>query len=179
MVTAARKLGYADYEKIPADEFRHEIIQGEEYMTPAPYPDHQTVLLELGRLIGNHAAKHKLGRVFVAPTAVVLSRHDIVQPDAFFIRKARVSIIGKKNIKGPPDLVIEVTSLITGSIDRGPKPALYARSGVREYWLVDLSAQTVEVHEFGKVRRVRIYKEGQSFESALLPGLTVRLDDIF
>lgn len=179
VATTVRKLTYADYAKIPADAFRHEIVEGEEFMTPAPNPDHQTAVLNVGGMLRNHAHVAGLGRVFVAPTDVVLSDHDVVQPDVLFIARDRIGIIGPKNIQGAPDLVVEVTSPSTSSFDRGAKRDLHLRTGVREYWIVDLAARTIELHEFGSPRRVRVYKEGQSFESTLLPGLTVRVDDVF
>jgi Uma2 family endonuclease len=179
MATTVKKLTYAEYEKIPADGFRHEIIEGEEFMTPAPNPDHQTVLFKIARRLGDHAEAQKLGRVFVAPTDVVLSKHDIVEPDVFFIAHKRLSIIGPNNIQGAPDLVIEILSPSTAANDRGPKLALYDRAGVREYWIVDSVAKTVELREFSSPRRTRAYKEGQSFDSAFFPGLTVRLEDLF
>lgn len=178
-MVAARKLTYADYEKIPDDGFRHEIVGGEEFMTPAPNPAHQAAVSNLVRLLGNAADARKLGRAFVAPTDVVLSANDVVQPDVFFIAQSRVSIIGPKNIQGPPDLVIEISSPSTGSLDRGRKLKLYRRSGVREYWIVDLTSRTVEIHEFGDPRRTRVYQEGQSFESLILPGVRVNLSQVF
>jgi Uma2 family endonuclease len=179
MVTVAKKLTYADYAKIPADGFRHEIIGGEEFRTPSPNPDHQTAVVNFARILSNHAVAMKLGRVFVAPMDVVLSDHDIVEPDVFFVAQKRLSIIGPKNIEGVPDLVIEVLSPSTASQDRGPKLALYERVGALEYWIADPAAKTVEVREFGSPRSTRVYKEGQSSETAILQGLTVSLSDIF
>jgi Uma2 family endonuclease len=179
MATTVRKLTYADYEKIPADGFRHEIIGGEEFMTPAPNIGHQKVVGKLFRLVGDFVEARKLGQTFVAPTDVLLSKHDIVEPDIVFVSEKRTSILTENNIQGAPDLVIEVLSPSTQAEDRGPKLALYERSGVAEYWIVDPASKTVEIREFGATRRTRVYKEGQSFESALLPGLTVRLADVF
>jgi hypothetical protein len=76
MVAGVRELTYADYEKIPADGFPYEIIEGEEFMSPAPTPDQQSVLLEIARRLAGHAKARKLGRVFVAPIDVLLSEHD-------------------------------------------------------------------------------------------------------
>lgn len=179
MKTAARKLTYADYASIPEDGCRHEIIGGEECMTPAPNPDHQTTLFNLIRLVGNHVIAQSLGRVLTAPIDVVLSKHDIVQPDLLFIARKRVSIIGPRNVREAPDLVVEVLSPSTASLDRGSKLQLYDRSGVREYWIVDLGARTVEAHEFGRSRRTRVFQEGQSFTSELLPGLNITVASIF
>ena len=179
MATTIKKLTYADYEKIPADGFRHEIIEGEEFMTPAPTPEHQAVVFNLTLLLGNHVKSGKTGRIFQAPTDVLFSKHDIVEPDLVFVSESRASMIGPKNIRGAPDLVIEILSPSTAAVDRGEKLALYERSGVREYWIVDPVEKAVEIREFGSPRRTRFYKEGQSFETAILPGLTVRLSEIF
>lgn len=179
MSSAARKLTYADYERIPADGLRHEILGGEEIVTPAPTPDHQSVIVNLTALLRSHTKAAGAGRVFVAPIDVVLSENDLVQPDLLFVAETHAHIVGPKNIQGPPDLVVEVLSPTTEAIDRGRKKDLYERSGVREYWMVDPARKAVEVHELAAAGRIRSYREGASFESALFPGLTVRLADIF
>src|SRR5204862_7229174 len=99
MATTVKKLTYSDYEKIPADGFRHEIIEGDEFMTPAPSPDHQTAVVNISRILSNHVGAGKLGRVFVAPTDVVLSKNDVVEPDVFFIAQKNLGIIGPNNIQ--------------------------------------------------------------------------------
>lgn len=179
MATSLKRLTYADFEKIPSDGFRHEIIEGKEFITPAPSLEHQTVVLTLGALLRAHVISRKLGRVFVAPTDVVLSEHNIVEPDILLVSEQHLAILSEKNIQGPPDLVIEVLSASTAAEDRGPKLELYSRSGVGEYWMVDLAGKTIEVREFGSPRRTRIYQTGQSFESTKVTGLTLRVNDIF
>lgn len=179
MSLPARRLTYADYERIPADGLRHEILCGNELVTPAPTPDHQSLVVKLTTRIASHAATRGLGQVFVAPIDVLLSEHDLVQPDVLFVARARLQIVGPKNIQGAPDLVIEVLSPSTESIDRVQKRDLYQRSGVREYWLVDAEHRSVEIHEFDPSPRTRLFQEGQSFESALLPQLLIVLADLF
>ncbi len=179
MAATVRRLTYDDYARIPPDGHRHEIIEGEEVMTPAPEVPHQRVSRKLERILDEYAARTRAGEVFDAPIDVVLTPEDVVQPDLLFVSAERAGIVGRENIRGAPDLVVEITSPSTARIDRERKRALYERAGVREYWIVDPDARTVEVQEFGSPRRVRIYKEGQSFESAIFPGLAVRLGDIF
>lgn len=180
MATAARKkLTYADFAKLPADDSRHEVIDGEEFMTPSPNLDHQAIVSKLVRILGNHVEAANLGHLFAAPTDVLLSRHDIVEPDLVFVSRRRSGILKKKNIQGAPDLVVEVSSPSTAALDRTDKRSLYERSGIREYWIVDLFARTVEIREFGPRRRVRIYKEGQAFASSVLPGLQVEVSALF
>ena len=179
MSVAARKLTYADYAKIPEDGNRHEILGGDWYMTPAPNTDHQSVVIALGALFRNFASSTGAGRAFVAPTDVLLSIHDIVQPDVLFVVKTRTSIIEHAFIRGAPDFVVEVLSPTTASIDRGQKLALYERSGVREYWIVDPQARTVEVHDFGSPRRVMVHDDRRAIESVSAPGLQVSVAEIF
>jgi Uma2 family endonuclease len=179
MATGVKKLTYDDYASLPADGFRHEVIEGEEIMTPAPNLDHQAAVGNVFHLLRNHVAGRGLGKAFVAPADVVLSAYDVVQPDVLFVTSQRSSILASRNVQGAPDLVVEVLSPSTAAEDRGPKLALYDRAGVREYWMVDLTTRTVEVREFGSPRRTRVYKEGQSFSSSILPDLSLRVDDLF
>ena len=79
--------------------------------------------------------------MFIAPCDVVLSDTDVVQPDLLFVSRAREHLLGGgDNVRGAPDLVIEILSPATADRDRGYKRALYARHGVAEYWLVDPAA---------------------------------------
>jgi Uma2 family endonuclease len=176
---AVKRMTYADYVLIPPDGKRHEIIEGEWYMTPAPEVPHQRISRNLGHLLHEHVDRNRLGEVLYAPVDVLLSDEDVVEPDLIFISSARAAIVTQKNIQGAPDLVVEILSPSTASIDRNEKRRLYERGGLKEYWIVDVVNQTVEIHEFGSPRRTRIYTSGQSFDSALLPGLTVRLADLF
>ena len=88
-------------------------------------------------------------------------------------------IIGERNIQGAPDLVVEILSPSTASVDRGRKLSLYERSGVREYWIVDRAARLVEVHVFGSTPLHRVLDDRGVLESALLPGLQIRVAEIF
>jgi Uma2 family endonuclease len=180
MVTAAvRRLGYADFLKFPEDGNRHEIVRGELFMTPPPTTDHQLVVNQIAFAITAHSRTRSLGLVLTAPVAVALSPHDVVQPDVLFIAARRASIRRKDRVRGAPDLVVEVSSPSTAGADRGPKSDLYRLSGVREYWIVDPFVRTVEVRDFGRVRRTCVFQEGQSFTSALLPGLALKVSEIF
>ncbi len=141
---AALKFTYEDYALLPEDR-RYEVIDGEPFLTPAPTPSHQDVVLELVRLLADFVQSRRLGRVVLAPCDVVLSKFDILQPDIFFIAAERESIVGQKYIEGSPDLVIEVLSPSTATRDREAKAERYATFGVREMWLIEPGTRTIEV----------------------------------
>ena len=77
--------------------------------------------------------------------------------------------------------MVEILSPATADRDRGYKRTLYAKHGVAEYWVVDPSAETVQVHRLhGRALRVaQTLRRGQSLRSPLLPGFGLDLEDVF
>jgi Uma2 family endonuclease len=179
MINPQIKFTYRDYLLLPEGD-RRELIEGDFYMAPAPNIWHQTVVVNLGRLLANFVISKNLGVVLWAPTDVVLSQESVVQPDVLFISNARRHIIKKNYVSGAPDLVIEVLSRGTSVRDRQLKLRLYARYGVLEYWIVDPDARSVQVMVLGAqgYDTVRTYTSG-AIESSVLPGLNLTLDEIF
>ena len=178
-----RKLTYDDYVLIPEDGQRHEILDGEHYVSPAPLTRHQRISSKVHLRLGSFVDAHRLGWVLYAPTDVVLSLHDIVQPDLLFIANERLGIVTEANVQGAPDLVIEILSEKTRRQDEGLKREIYERYGVREYWMLDPDRNSVRVYRrIGN--RLRLVAElsaaaGEALTTPLLQGLEIRLADIF
>jgi Uma2 family endonuclease len=179
----ARKLTYEDYALIPEDGQRHEIIDGEHYVSPAPFVPHQDLLVELTYRFKAFLNTHHLGRLLIAPTDVLLSVHDIVQPDLLFVSKERAEIVELENLKGAPDLVVEILSKGTRRLDERIKLDAYERCGVREYWLFDRFRKGVQVWERAeegfRQRPFLAAAAGDVLTSPLLPGLELPLAEIF
>jgi Uma2 family endonuclease len=177
---AGLRFTYEDYVLLPEDH-RYEVIDGELFMTPAPTPNHQLILLRIARVLEDYAKDDRKGIVLVAPCDVVLSESDVLQPDVFFVSTERGGIIGEKYIGAAPDLVVEVLSPSTQNRDRVAKAKRYAKFGVREMWFVDPRAKTVEVlvnSPEGFVRHA-LCGPGQSVRSVILSGLQFPVDPIF
>jgi len=141
---ATNKLGYAHYCCYPDDGRRHEIIDGDHYVNPAPSTYHQTVSKRLQYELYTKIELAGTGLVFNAPIDVQLTDHDIVQPDLVIVLTERQQMITPTKIKGAPDLVVEILSPSTGTHDATLKRELYQRTGVREYWIVDPFEHQVE-----------------------------------
>ena len=171
------KLTYEDYAKTPEGE-RWELIDGELNIALSPKEAHQSVQANLGAPMHLFARENDSGRVYFAPFDVVLSDTDTVQPDLLFISKSRLNVITEDNIQGAPDLVVEIRSPTTARQDWTVKREMYARHGVREYWLVDPEAATVAVLrlEDGKLRVTGVLGAG---DTVVFTGFSVALDDIF
>ena len=172
---------YEDYLQLPDDGKRYEIIEGELYMSPAPLTIHQKIVGNLFRIWANFVHEEKNGTVFLAPCDVVFSDASIVQPDILFISNKNSSIIEEKNIQGAPDLIIEVTSPSTEIRDLDHKKRLYAKYGVKEYWIVFSNEKKVEVWdpEGNWYVLSGTYSEQDNVNSVLLPGFLVDLEDVF
>ncbi len=145
----AEQVSYEAFTATPEDGLRHELIDGVHYVTPSPSPRHQTIVLNLGRLLAAHIQERHLGKLFVAPCEVVLlhgGNQPSVQPDLFFIAAARTAMIQTTKVVGVPDLMIEVLSESTRRHDEITKRRLYERAGVREYWLLDPEVESLRVY---------------------------------
>ena len=112
---------------------------------------------------------------------MVLSDVDVVQPDLLFVSNERSHIVTAANVRGAPDLVVEIRSPSTASRDWSIKRDLYAKYGVKEYWVVDPVERRVWVMLLDDYRleEVGSYGMGDVLTSPTLEGLSIDLDDIF
>ncbi len=174
------KFTYEDYKHTPEDK-RYELLYGDLIMVPAPRIAHQRTSVKIEMPLYTFVIENDLGEVFDAPCDVVLSDTNVVQPDLLFVSKERAHIITEDNIRGAPDLVIEVLSPSTAQRDRTLKRTLYSRYRVSEYWQVDTDAKIVLVLTLSDdgYDVDGVYGEGQTIVSRLLPGFTLETDKIF
>ncbi len=137
-------------------------------MPPAPLLQHQYVQIKLSTRLDAFVEERNLGVVFPTPTDVVLSDTDVVQPDILFVSSERSRILTRENVRGAPDLVVEILSPAIAERDRTIKLDLYAQHGVKEYWMVDPDARTITVLLRGETRFgvAGTYGEGQILRSA-------------
>ena len=178
------KLTYEDFLQFPDDGRRHELIDGEHYVTPSPNTRHQRISGRLYLLIGNWLQEHPVGQLFYAPFDVVFSNIDVVEPDLLYMSNERAAeVLTEEHVRGVPELVIEIASPGTRRRDETLKRRLYERSGVTEYWVVDPDVDVVRAYRLsgeGFGRPVELSAEaGDVLTTALLPGLEIPLARVF
>ncbi|HVZ19584.1 MAG TPA: Uma2 family endonuclease [Vicinamibacterales bacterium] len=178
------KLTYDDFLLFPDDGKRHELIDGEHYVTPSPNTKHQQVSGNIHFLVRAWLQEHPVGRVFYAPFDVVFSNFDVVEPDLLYLSNERMAeVVTPQHVRGAPNLVIEIGSPGTRRRDETVKKRLYERSGVDEYWVVDPETDVVRVYRrerdgFGRVSELSL-EAGDVLTTSLLPGLELPLSRIF
>ena len=178
------KLTYDDYLLLPEDGKRHELIEGEHCVTPAPSWKHQAISGNLHGLIWSYLQQKPVGRIITAPFDVILSIFDVVQPDLVFISNERLAQIrSSAGAKGAPDLVVEIGSAGTRKRDEMIKRRLYERFGVSEYWVIDPELDIVKVYRRATDRFERVaelsLESGDVVTTPLLSGLELPLTRVF
>ena len=116
----------------------------------------------------------------MAPTDVVLSEYDVVQPDVFVVCDEKK--ITEANIQGAPDLIVEVLSPATALKDKREKKVLYEKYAVKEYIIVDPAAQYVErflLQEGGLYEKSEIFGPKEVLPLVSLKEIEIPLWEIF
>ncbi len=137
---------------LPEDGLRHELLDGEHVMTPAPSVDHQRVLGPLSRHLADATADHPDLEALTSPADIRLGPRTLVQPDLFIVVSDPDHRFRDWADAPIPLLAVEILSPSTAARDRGQKRRLYLEAGVEEYWIVDLDARLVERWRRGDVR---------------------------
>lgn len=144
------KYSVTDYFHFSPDRGRCELIDGVIYEMASPNALHQGMSLRLGSLLLQYVDDHgEECRVYTAPFDVIpdpADKYTVVQPDVMVI--CDPAKLRSGYCEGAPDLVIEILSPSTRRRDLITKHAKYAEAGVREYWIVDIDAQSVVVYDF-------------------------------
>lgn len=165
--------------KFPESNEPMELWNGEIIMPPAPDEYHQESTLDFATALRAWVKTHDLGKVFVAPFDMVLAPRQVTQPDVLFVAKDRLSMINKR-VNGPADLVVEVISDYSHERDRIKKRDLYEQHGIKEYWIMDREAGTIEVLFLtnGQFALVGRWRRGETAKSELLDGFEVNVADV-
>jgi Uma2 family endonuclease len=177
---------YSDLVALPDDQLRHELIDGEHFVSPSPSFSHQEISKRLFLALNAHVERHRLGEVLYAPFDIKLSAWTVLVPDLVYFTAARFAdVVNEKHATAAPDLVVEILSPGTRRRDLGRKRAVYDRDGAGEYWIVDPEARSVTVLRRPRAGAgltdvtVRTAADGDLLESPLFPGLKIRLRNIF
>jgi len=163
---------------------RYEIMEGELFVSTQPHLEHQRICRRLTVVLSNWADQSGRGEVFPAP-GVIFDDENAVAPDVVWVSAERLPFLEGDDGKlhDAPDLAIEVVS--PGSTnsrrDREVKLRLYSVRGVREYWIIDGAAKSVQVfrHMSGTLKLAATLFDEDELTSTLLPGFSLPVARLF
>jgi prevent-host-death family protein len=177
-----KSVTYDDFIEISdTSEARYELINGEIFLMASPKHKHQVAIREIFGQMYNYFADKGCSPL-TAPFDVRLRNGaesfeedpNVVQPDILVM--CDEDQIDENDIyHGVPSLVVEVLSPSTRSKDMIMKLSLYMRSGVDEYWIVDVENKQVYVYVFinNEIKVMRTYGFGAEVISEKFEGLRV------
>jgi Uma2 family endonuclease len=175
---------YDDLLALPDDGLRHELIDGEHFVSPSPGSAHQLIVGNLHVLLREYLRTHAVGVVMLAPFDIVFSQYDVVEPDLIYFAANRFKeVVGEKHASGAPDLAIEVLSPSSRRRDEVLKRRLYERTGVPEYWIVDPDLESIKIYRLVEGRYARAAElsaeAGDVMTTPQLPELSIALTSVF
>jgi len=184
-----KTMSYEEYmELVDSSDQRYELINGEIYLLASPTFTHQVVVNEISWHFNNYF-KGKPCRSLTAPLDIRLFGYatkfeedpNVVQPDVIVICDEN-KVNEKNKYEGIPSLVVEVLSPSTKGKDLAAKLNLYMKSGVLEYWVVNLENESILQYSFSKERDIdnlMSLQQGDTIQSTVFSGLEILLSDIF
>lgn len=168
------RMSYEEYLALPDDGII-EWVEGEVIRHMPATESHQAIVGLLFALLRDYVNVFDLGRVILAPFIVKLwPAGPAREPDILFIRQDRLSSLSSHQFDGGPNLVVEIVSPGSVTIDRVDKFREYERAGVGEYWIIDPRRQKQQADfyvrdEQGHFAPIDIDDDGR-YTSTLLPG---------
>lgn len=181
MPTGDRPLTIEEFERLPEDGYRSELVRGQLLREPPPGAEHGGVAATLTIHLGQFVRHHQLGRLFTESGFVLAEDPPTVRaPDIAFIAAARIPPAGlpSRYFPGAPDLAVEVVSPSNTVAEIQGKVTDYLAAGASLVWVVEPRTRTVTVYR--SEREIRILHEGDELDGgAVIPGFGLRVGEIF
>jgi Uma2 family endonuclease len=183
-----------DWEKLPDDGNRYEIIGGVLYasryviiegvpgVSTSPSNFHQWIISRLVELVGIPAKGQNLAYYFFAPIGLLLPTGDAIQPDFALVLTEHAAIIRDRRVRGVPDLIVEVLSPGNSEYDLDTKMKTYAAAGVPEYGIIDPAARTLNLYqliEVGHYTEPLHLAESDAAHFSCAPSISFKIGDLF
>jgi Uma2 family endonuclease len=165
----------------PPDHSKLELIAGVLYMTPPPGYTHDNAVSRLIRALSEYLTKSgNPGTLYVPRAAIWTSPNTYLEPDLFYVSSETEGTLDPQH-RTTADLVIEVISPGSAIYDRNTKADTYAALGIKELWLVDETAETIELRQQTAKTFADgvVFAKGEKLNSAVLPGLSLAVSQIF
>ena len=173
---------YQDWESLPDDGNRYEIIDGVLFTTAIPSFFHQWLVMRLCRFVGIPAEDRKMAFPVLGPIGLIMPGCEPVQPDFVLVLAQNKQIIRDRRIFGVPDLIVEVMSPGSTAYDEDIKLTAYANAGVPEYGIVDPAQRQLRLYQLqapGEYGAAIIFTESDTVTFNCLPTISFGVAQLF
>lgn len=170
-----------EFERLPDDEWRCELVRGVVVREPPAGFEHGRVANRILHLLTGFVEKHDLGEVLASETGFVLFEEPptVRAPDAAFVAEGRVPFPAPPGFgRLAPDLAVEVVSPSNTIAQIHSKVLDYLDAGSHLVWVVDPTTRSVTAYRSRK--EIRLLAEDEDLDGGeVLPGFQVKLSEIF
>ena len=173
---------YDDYVQLRESPYREEVLRGDLVVRVPPTAEHERIVRQLHRIIGEHVTERALGVLCSESTVVPLTAHDVVVPDIVFVSEFRRTCMTERGVLGPPDLIVEVLGVYEPGRDTVTKLAIYSEHGVEHYWIVDPEQRRIWLFRLdapGEYTCVGEHADDETFAAEPFPELDIPLEQVW
>lgn len=174
---ARPRMSYASFLVSEEIDPHTEWVNGEVVPMAPVSNERSDVQVFLLQILGLFVDAHELGKLRMEPFQMKSGPNLPGRaPDIIFVAKRNTSRLKKNHLEGPADLVVEIISPGSQSVDRGEKYFEYETGGVKEYWLIDPLRKQAEFYVLGRdgVYHLSAVEDG-IFHSTVLKGLWLKV----
>ena len=166
-----------EYYKIRED-IRAELYEGYLVVMESPTLRHQGMITEFIAQLYTFL-KGKKCKIYTSPGVHLFSKEaTIFEPDIVVV--CEKSKLGKRNVEGTPDFVVEILSPSTTRMDRKLKFDKYQKAGVKEYWIIDPDRCLLEANLLINNKYVTtVYNETENTPITTLNNFEINLTEVF
>ncbi len=161
-----------------SEDDRVELIDGLIIEMPPIYPEHSIPVQRLNRIF--HRALEEHQAIIRVQDAILLPPRSEPEPDVVLAVPPDTRYLDRQ--PGPSDLLLVVeVAHTTKRFDSTVKLSLYARSGIEEFWLVDVPARCFEVYRDpgpDGFATMEVIEAGGFVSPQAFPEVHVAIDDV-
>jgi Uma2 family endonuclease len=167
---------FEQFEQVPDDGMKHELLRGEHIVVPPPKSRHTRIQQKIQDVLRPFVREHRLGEVHIE-AGFRLTAETWLQPDVSFLRSSQIQSSDPTGYyQGAPALAIEIVSDSNTAAQLDLKTELYFANGSSEVWVVYPKTTKVLVHRAdGDIQTVATGE----LRSDLMPGWSVPVETLF
>ena len=175
-----RLLTIEEFERLPDDGWRMELVRGQVVREPPAGFDHGDVAFGIGSLLRRFVDERSLGKVVGTDSGFVLFDEPptVRAPDVAFVREDRLDFDRTRFAPLAPDLAVEVLAPSNTMSEIHDKVLDYLDAGSSLVWVVDPFSRTITVYRSRDEIRL-IAADSEIDGGDVLPGFRCRVSELF
>lgn len=175
-----RLLTIEEFERLPDDGWRLELVRGQVVREPPTGFEHGDVAFRMGSILLRFVDEHALGKVVGTEAGFILFDEPptVRAPDIAFVREERLGFDPKRFAPMAPDLAVEILSPSNTVSEIQDKVLDYLDAGARLVWVTEPGSRTVTVYQSRNAIQL-LTADDEIDGGNVLPGFRCKVSELF